>query len=74
MGDTYFIKKINCVHCGKINNFINKKEMFAEMGLPFQFEFGSDFVCAYCRKKNKIIMDFRTVKSKAKTKKLKNKI
>ena len=66
MSDTYFIGKINCAHCGKINNFINEKEMFAEMGLPFQSEFGADFICLYCRKKNKIIMEFRAVKTEAK--------
>lgn len=69
MSDTYFIGKIKCAYCEKINNFINEKEMFAEMGLPFQFEFGADFICAYCRKKNKIIMDFKTVKTEAKNKK-----
>jgi hypothetical protein len=64
MGDTYYISKINCAYCGKENNFVNAKEPFCEMGLAWQFEFGADFVCEYCKRKNKIVQEFKSVKLK----------
>ena len=67
MGDTYFIKEVKCAYCSKMNNFEDIDEFFR--GLPYQFEFGSDFVCKYCKKKNEVIMDFIAVKTKSKSKK-----
>jgi len=70
MGDTYFIEKINCVSCGKTNNFVNDKEPFCEMGLPHQSEFGADFICEYCKKRNKIVMHFKAVTAKNQNQKI----
>ncbi len=64
MGDTYFIQKLNCAYCEKENNFVKEKEMFSEMGLLFQFDFDIDFICQFCKKKNVVIQEFKTVKSK----------
>lgn len=66
MTDTYYIKKLNCVYCGKKNNLVNKKEMFYEIGLPYQSGFSSDFVCKFCKEKNKVEMEFKAYKSKSK--------
>ena len=62
MSDTYFIEKINCAYCEKENNFVNEEEPFCEMGLAWQFEFGANFVCEHCKRKNKIEQEFRAVK------------
>ncbi|OGZ78175.1 MAG: hypothetical protein A2358_02390 [Candidatus Staskawiczbacteria bacterium RIFOXYB1_FULL_37_44] len=62
MTDTYYIKKLNCAHCGKENNLVNKKEMFYEIGLPYQFGFGNDFVCKFCKQRNEVEMEFKAVK------------
>jgi phage FluMu protein Com len=67
MSDTYFIRKIKCAHCGKMNNFENLDEVYPD--LPYKDEFGMDFVCKYCKKKNEIIMDFLAVNPKTKNKK-----
>jgi aspartate carbamoyltransferase regulatory subunit len=69
MGDTYFIKEIKCAYCGKMNNFEDVDEFFR--GLSYSFEFGQDFICKYCNKKNKVIMDFVAIKVKSKNKKRK---
>ena len=60
MGDTYFINKIKCAHCGKVNNFEADEWGF---GLPYAFEFGQEFICEYCKKQNKVIMDFVAAKT-----------
>lgn len=62
MGDTYFIKNIECVYCKNDNNFIEEASMFGNPGLPFTFEFGSEFVCEDCKKKNQIVMKFVAIK------------
>lgn len=67
MGDTYFIRKIKCAYCGKMNNFEDIDEFFR--GLPYNFEFGQNFICEYCNNKNKIIMDFTAVKFRKENKK-----
>lgn len=67
MSDIYFISKIKCAYCGKINHLKNLDER--GIGLPYKTEFGADFVCKYCKKKNEIIMDFIAVQAKTKRKK-----
>ena len=64
MSDTYYIKKLNCAYCGEENNLVNKKEMFYEMGLPYQSQFSASFICQFCQNKNKVEMEFKAVKSK----------
>ena len=46
------------------NNLVNKKEMFNEMGLPYQWGFDNFFVCKFCQKKNEVEMEFKAIKSK----------
>jgi hypothetical protein len=67
MSDTYFIREIECAYCGKINNFENVDEF--SIGLPYDFEFGQEFICKYCNKENKVVMEFVAVKIKSKKKK-----
>lgn len=69
MGDTYFIKNIKCAYCGAKNDFEEEAAKSGYLGLPYTFEFGGEFVCDKCKKKNKIVMDFTAVKSKLKKKK-----
>lgn len=65
MGDTYFIAKINCAHCGKENNFDdNENEMSLYPGIAYTFEAGGHFTCKFCKKKNDIIQKFETVKAR----------
>jgi hypothetical protein len=66
MGDIYYIKEIKCVYCGKTNNFENVEELYS--GLPYKDEFGADFICEYCKKKNKVVMNFTTTKINKKSK------
>lgn len=71
MGDTYFIKKIKCVYCGEINDFKEEAVAFGSSGLPYTFEDGGEFICENCKKKNKIKMEFVSVKSKSSKKQIK---
>lgn len=64
MGDTFFINNIKCAYCGEDNNF--EEEGLGYSGLAYTFEFGAEFVCDNCKKKNRIIMDFVAVKYKSK--------
>ncbi|MFH1968446.1 MAG: hypothetical protein ABIJ84_03610 [bacterium] len=64
MTDTYYIRKLNCAYCGRKNNLVNKKEMFYEIGLPYQAGFGNDFICKFCGKKNEVKMEFIATKLK----------
>jgi hypothetical protein len=73
MGDTYFIKKIKCAYCGMNNNFEREAAESGFLGLPYTFEFGADFICKKCSKKNAIKMDFVAVKPRL-CKKLKRKL
>ena len=68
MGDTFFIKNIKCVYCGEDNNFEEKDMGLGYSGLAYTFEFGAEFVCKNCKKKNRIIMDFVAVKYKSQRK------
>ena len=61
MGDTYFIKKLNCAYCGAENDFEEKAMKFGHVGLPYTFEFGGEFVCEKCHQKNEIAMNFIAV-------------
>jgi len=63
MGDTYFIDKIKCAYCDKVNNFEADEWGF---GLPYTFESGHEFICEFCKKKNKVVMDFATIRMKSK--------
>lgn len=65
MGDTYFIENIACAYCGENNNFEEEAMAFGSSGLPYTFEFGGEFVCENCKKKNTIKMDFIAVKPKS---------
>jgi len=73
MGDTYFIKKINCAHCGAENDFEKEAAESGFLGLAYTFEFGADFICKKCNKKNQVKMDFVVVKPRLR-KKLKRKL
>lgn len=64
MSDTYFVDKIKCAYCDKENNFMGTDEISGELGLPWQFEFGAEFVCKYCKKNNKVEQNFKAVKTK----------
>ncbi len=64
MGDTYFIKNIKCAYCGEDNDFGKEAMESGHVGLPYTFEFGGEFVCEKCKKKNEIVMDFIAVKSR----------
>lgn len=65
MGDTYFIKNIKCAYCGEENDFEEEAMESGHIGLPYTFEFGGEFVCEKCNKKNRIVMDFIAIKSKS---------
>jgi len=65
MGDTYFIKNIKCAYCGKENDFEEEAIKFGHLGLPYTFEFGGEFVCEKCKKKNRVVTDFIAVKSRS---------
>lgn len=64
MGDTYYIKNIRCAYCKNDNNFEEEAMTYGSLGLPFDHEFGSKFVCENCKKNNRIRMDFVATKSK----------
>ncbi|MEK7653097.1 MAG: hypothetical protein AAB358_01265 [Patescibacteria group bacterium] len=68
MGDTYFIKSIKCVYCGENNDFEEEATKSGYVGLPYTFEFGGEFVCEKCNKKNEIIMNFVAVKYRSQRK------
>jgi len=68
MGDTYFIKTLKCAYCDADNNFEKEAADYGFLGLPYTFEFSSDFICKKCNKKNKIKMDFVAVKPKLRKK------
>ncbi len=65
MSDTYYIKNLTCAYCGKDNDFEEESAKFGNVGLPYAFEFGGEFVCNGCKKENKIVMDFVAVKSES---------
>ena len=71
MGDTYYISKINCAYCGKENDFVDKDIDEGEIslsalypGIGWTSEFGAEFICEFCKKKNKVNMEFRAVKTR----------
>jgi len=66
MGDTYFIGKINCAYCGKKNDFSNDDgdEFSFYPGTAYNSEYGGDFICKFCKKKNIIIREFKAIKNK----------
>ena len=64
MGDTYFIDKLNCAYCGKENDFdCENSGISLYPGIGWTSEHGTDFVCDFCKKKNKVKMEFIAVKS-----------
>lgn len=71
MGDTYFIKNLKCAYCTENNDFEEESMKYGNVGLPYTFEFGGEFVCDKCKGKNEIRMDFIAVTSKSQ-RKLKN--
>ncbi|MEK7581851.1 MAG: hypothetical protein AAB488_00770 [Patescibacteria group bacterium] len=65
MGDTYFITELNCVYCGKENDFDHDDDGFSFYpGIAYSSDFETTFICQFCKKKNKIKMEFRAVKTR----------
>ena len=64
MSDIYYIKNLKCAYCEENNDFEEESMKYGNVGLPYAFEFGGEFVCDECKEKNKIIMDFVAVKRK----------
>src|SRR3989338_7499658 len=63
MSDTYFIKNLQCAHCGENNDFEEEAVKSGHIDLPYTSEFGGEFVCDRCKKKNEVVMDFVAVTS-----------
>ena len=65
MGDTYFITELNCAYCGKENDFDHDNDGFSFYpGMAYDHEFGASFICQFCKKKNKVKMEFIAVKTR----------
>ena len=64
MSDTYFLEKLNCAYCGKENDFDEGENFCPYPGIAYTFEDGAEFVCRFCKNKNKVVMDFKTTKTK----------
>ena len=62
MSDTYFIKNLQCAYCGENNDFEEDAMKSGHVGLPYTSEFGGEFVCDKCKKKNDVVMNFVAVK------------
>ena len=65
MSDTYFIKNLRCAYCGENNDFEEDAMKSGHVGLPYTFEFGGEFVCDKCKKKNDVGMNFVAITSQS---------
>ena len=65
MSDTYFIKNLRCAYCGENNDFEKDAMRYGHAGLPYTSEFGGEFVCDKCKKKNDVVMNFVAVTSQS---------
>ena len=62
MGGRYWIQ-LKCAYCGKLNNGENGMGVYYAESSNF-----TDFFCEFCKKKNKIVMNFESEKIKVRNK------